>query len=149
MSYSVDKNWVHLHRGSDEYKAGLKDFLDFCFSNWAVENEVKCPCRECYNRYWKVRHVIKEHMEVVGMDAKYKRLPWTNHGESIVNDTVPVDVDMSNDFPNDHNMHGLLNDLFRANSDQANSGSSSQPAPNTGLSSTNLLKMPMFLCIQV
>lgn len=132
MSYSVDKNWVHLHRGSDEYKADLKDFLDFCFSNLAVKDKVKCPCRECYNRLWKARDVIKEHMEVVGIDAKYKRLPWTKHGESIVNDTVPGDVDMSNDFHNDHNMHGLLNDLFRANSDQENSGSSSQPVPNTG-----------------
>lgn len=65
------------------------------------------------------------------MDAKYKCLPWTNHGESIVNDTVPSDVDMSNDFHNDHNMHGLLNDLFRDNSDQENSGSSSHPVANT------------------
>lgn len=125
MSYIVDKNWVHLHCGSDKYKTSVKNFLDFCFSNVAIENEIKYPCREYYNRYWKANHVIKEHMEGVGIDAKYKYLPLIKCGEIIVYDTVSSDVDMSNDLHNDYNMHNLLNDLFRANSDQENSKSSS------------------------
>ncbi|GAB2292837.1 hypothetical protein Dimus_027071 [Dionaea muscipula] len=50
-----DRSWMSLHRCSEAYNNGVIDFLDKAFAKGAQGNEICCPCKKCFFRFWYQR----------------------------------------------------------------------------------------------
>lgn len=46
MDVEGDEKWVKLPKYSDKYRQGVRDFIKNAFSEYGVQNELKCPCRK-------------------------------------------------------------------------------------------------------
>lgn len=48
----------------------MEDYLDHAFSVRAEEDEIACPCKKCYHRFWHCRDEVYDHLIVKGVDSK-------------------------------------------------------------------------------
>ena len=58
--------WVSLPKYSEGYSTGVKDFVRNGFANFAVGNELRCPCKDCTNRFWYSRENVYDHLVCKG-----------------------------------------------------------------------------------
>ena len=88
----MDKSWIDSgDRLSRKYVDGIDQFLMFAFTGKGADSLIYCPCRQCANRYYFSRDVVREHLLNKGMLRKYKI--WTSHGESYPSSSSHTDRD--------------------------------------------------------
>ncbi|XP_050206738.1 uncharacterized protein LOC126656261 [Mercurialis annua] len=75
----MDKTWMVKSWNSDEYKAGVEQFLKFAFCNASQDGKILCPCRCCVNRYLQTREETRVHLRCDGFLPGYTK--WICHGE--------------------------------------------------------------------
>ena len=44
--------WLEFPKFSEEYMNGVRAFVNNAFAKYADGDQLKCPCRLCYNRKW-------------------------------------------------------------------------------------------------
>lgn len=54
--------WVSLPKYSEAYSDGVTDFVRNGFDNFGVGNELRCPCKECSNRFWYSQEDVYDHL---------------------------------------------------------------------------------------
>ncbi|XP_060183024.1 uncharacterized protein LOC132612978 [Lycium barbarum] len=108
---TIDKIWMDLRRSTNEYDRGVKYFLDKAFERASQGNEILCPCKRCFNRYWHTQTVVENHLFGYGFVNGYTK--WVFHGEgfSSTNMLHPTNDDETSDMHDD--IDGLLYDTFR------------------------------------
>ena len=107
----MDKSWIKITPRTDPaYIHGCDKFLEFAYTNKPNGSKISCPCRECVNRFYESRSVVRGHIIYNGFYPSY--LQWTYHGEIIrtdepenQNSTVGVDGV-------DDDMVGMVHDAF-------------------------------------
>ncbi|KAK5776674.1 hypothetical protein PVK06_044634 [Gossypium arboreum] len=116
----MDRTWMNLSRGSNEYRNGVQTFLDIAFLNSSQENMILCPCKKCGNIYWHYREVVYEHLIVDGFIRGYKK--WIFHGEctpsgasSTINSGYPYSG--YRQYVREDDMEGMLRDAFNMRSE--------------------------------
>ncbi|CAN6863831.1 unnamed protein product [Brassica oleracea] len=123
----MDKSWINKPRLSQDYRLGVKNFLDFAFGK-SNAPMVKCPCTRCSLAKSKTREDIEGDLICHGFLSSYTS--WIVHGEDMCvtgNARVPSDsahVELDSTF-------NLLDDIFpdiSANmNEEHEEGSSGQP----------------------
>ncbi|KAH0938505.1 LOW QUALITY PROTEIN: hypothetical protein HID58_005966 [Brassica napus] len=104
----MDKSWVNKPRLSQDYRLGVKIFLDFAFGK-SNAPMVKCPCTCCSLAKSKTREDIEGDLICHGFLSSYTS--WIVHGEDMCvteNARVPSDsahVELDSTF-------NLLDDIF-------------------------------------
>ncbi|KAH0936132.1 hypothetical protein HID58_013249 [Brassica napus] len=104
----MDKSWINKSRLSQDYRLGVKNFLDFAFGK-SNAPMVKCPCTRCSLAKSKTREDIEGDLICHGFLSSYTS--WIVHGEDMCvteNARVPSDsahVELDSTF-------NLLDDIF-------------------------------------
>lgn len=72
---------------SDEFREGMKKFLEFAYSipENVSEQKIKCPCSKCKTKYFQLRHDVEVHLYMKGFKSNYKR--WSVHGECLTGES--------------------------------------------------------------
>ncbi|KAL6520573.1 hypothetical protein OROMI_032133 [Orobanche minor] len=107
----TDRNWMLMgkrKRKSAEYENGVQHFLNSAYSNedFVEDGNIKCPCCECKNRFFKSRGTVELHLKKYGFVRGYDR--WTNHGEGVEFQSTDVS---SSEFVNQ--VHTGMEDMVR------------------------------------
>ena len=55
-------NWLELPKNSEGYSIGATDFVRNAFDNFVLGNELRCPCKDCSNRFWFCQDNVYEHL---------------------------------------------------------------------------------------
>ncbi|XP_012851820.1 PREDICTED: uncharacterized protein LOC105971513 [Erythranthe guttata] len=78
-----DRSWVLIddHR-LDAFQKGCEEFLDFAFNKAAIDNKIRCPCRDCECRKIGDREFVHGHLLWRGWDKSYGLGQWVMHLES-------------------------------------------------------------------
>ncbi|KAK1375588.1 hypothetical protein POM88_031781 [Heracleum sosnowskyi] len=82
-----DRSWVGCNRYNEakylteEYKSGVDNFIKFAIYNLQEEDNglIRCPCKECKNKYYKNPSTVKVDLYRHGIMQWYTR--WDCHGE--------------------------------------------------------------------
>ncbi|KAK1354367.1 hypothetical protein POM88_047623 [Heracleum sosnowskyi] len=82
-----DRSWVGRNRYNEakyltkEYKSGVDNFIKFAIYNLQEEDNglIRCPCKECKNKYYKNPSAVKVDLYRHGIMQWYTR--WDCHGE--------------------------------------------------------------------
>lgn len=82
-----DKIWMDLRRSTDEYIHGVNDFLDKAFERAFQGDEILCPCKKCFNRYWHCLNVVEDHLIWHGFVHGYTK--WVFHGKGFSSRNTP------------------------------------------------------------
>ena len=104
----MDKSWINKPRLSQDYRLGVKNFLDFAFGK-SNAPMVKCPFTRCSLAKSKTREDIEGYLICHGFLSSYTS--WIVHGEDMCvteNARVPSDsahVELDSTF-------NLLDDIF-------------------------------------
>ena len=101
-----DRSWMYLPRAFQDFENGVIKFLNASFAKATRGNQIRCPCRQCKNRYWYRRNEVFDHLKVEGFVENYE--VWTFHGEEMNCDVSDDDCSVRHD-----NVDELLNDRFR------------------------------------
>ena len=76
----MDKSWMHeTDRTSKRYSEGVKQFINMAHGHADRVGRIKCPCRECINRYYQHIDTVKTHLIVNRFDLNYTK--WIFHVE--------------------------------------------------------------------
>lgn len=102
----MDKEWVFLQRGSVEYNEGLRAFINHASIIAGFNGRIKCPCRDCSNKYWKLPAEVEDHIGDVGMWPNYVNAPWKEHGEKLPAVDITPPLSPHGDMPD------MLHDAF-------------------------------------
>ncbi|XP_024042746.1 uncharacterized protein LOC112099565 [Citrus clementina] len=78
----MDKSWISLDRRSEEYRVGVKRFLNFAVRHTTNPNHMRCPCLKCGNVKYQNISEIETHLIIFGIDQSYTN--WFLHGEELV-----------------------------------------------------------------
>uniref|UniRef100_A0A803N5K4 Transposase-associated domain-containing protein n=1 Tax=Chenopodium quinoa TaxID=63459 RepID=A0A803N5K4_CHEQI len=100
------------------YKIGVKEFLEFAFSQKNAKAVVPCPCVKCNNERRKCRDEIELDLLKFGIVKSYTR--WLRHGERVDDSTILDNIiDESNEYPlHEHDvMSDMLHDASGVQSD--------------------------------
>ncbi|XP_060177729.1 uncharacterized protein LOC132607651 [Lycium barbarum] len=110
-SFFKAKHWVGGEKSTNEYDRGVKYFLDKACGRASQGNEILCPCKRCFNRYWHTRTVVENHLFGYGFVNGYTK--WVFHGEGFSSTDMPhpTNDDETSDMHDD--IDGLLYDTFR------------------------------------
>ena len=93
----IDKSWTDLpNRVSEEFTNGLDSFVESCRPLVDSDGNIKCPCRNCGNRYSVNLIIMRRHIATFGFFKRYIR--WIYHGEDMVRRVVENDVSQTNDM---------------------------------------------------
>ncbi|XP_012845634.1 PREDICTED: uncharacterized protein LOC105965612 [Erythranthe guttata] len=78
-----DRSWVLLddHR-LDAFQNGCVEFLDFALKKAAIDDKIRCPCRDCKCRKVGDREFVHKHLLWRGWDKSYGQGQWIMHLES-------------------------------------------------------------------
>ncbi|XP_057418249.1 uncharacterized protein LOC130712428 [Lotus japonicus] len=76
----MDRKWMFANRLSDEYAAGVKEFVKFAVQNAKNPNSLLCPCLVCWHGIRVNPSELEDHLICKGIDKNY--ICWSNHGES-------------------------------------------------------------------
>ncbi|XP_059292523.1 uncharacterized protein LOC132045979 [Lycium ferocissimum] len=107
----TDKSWMDLRRSTNEYMHGVNDFLDYAFERASQGNEILCPCKICFNRYWHDREGVEGHLVGYGFARGYTKWVFLGEGFSARN-TPHLTNDVETSYMHD-DIDGLLHDTFR------------------------------------
>ena len=58
----MDKSWINWSKNTDEYREGLKSFLDFAFKQQSIEGRILCPYHNCKFKKWLTRVEAYDHL---------------------------------------------------------------------------------------
>ncbi|XP_074337755.1 uncharacterized protein LOC141674953 [Apium graveolens] len=58
--------WLSLPKHNEVYRNGATDFVRNAFDNFAIGNELRCPCKDCSNHFWFSRDNVYEHLVFSG-----------------------------------------------------------------------------------
>ncbi|KAL1225670.1 Cell division cycle protein-like protein [Cardamine amara subsp. amara] len=107
----MDKSWINKPRLSQEYRIGVKLFLDFAFGKSDAEL-VKCPCNRCSLAKFKSREDIEGDLMFSGFLSSYTS--WVLHGENIcvTENTTEIPTNGSVAQAELDSTANLFNDLF-------------------------------------
>ncbi len=77
------REWMYQRTDTDRYMnsafmAGVNEFLQFAFSGKESEM-IKCPCRKCNNRFYRIELKVREHLFRYGFTPNY--YIWHCHNE--------------------------------------------------------------------
>ena len=104
----MDKSWINKPRLSQDYRLGVKRFLDFAFTR-SNANMMKCPCNRCLLTKSLSKDDIEGDLMCYGFLSSYTS--WILHGEEVCvtgNTRLPSDV---NESELDSTLN-LLDDIF-------------------------------------
>ncbi|XP_074351848.1 uncharacterized protein LOC141690996 [Apium graveolens] len=59
--------WVSLPKYSEAYSNGVTDFVQNAFDNFATGSELRCPCKDCSNRFWFSEEDVYDHLVSNGL----------------------------------------------------------------------------------
>ncbi|XP_057247163.1 uncharacterized protein LOC130589685 [Beta vulgaris subsp. vulgaris] len=105
-----DRSWMRLPRRLPEFENGLVNFLNASFAKASRGNQIRCPCKQCKNRYWCHRSEVYDHLKVDGFVDDYEI--WSFHGEDHVS-MGQVDVMEEDNFVMHDSIDELMHDRFR------------------------------------
>nr|XP_017216852.1 PREDICTED: uncharacterized protein LOC108194417 [Daucus carota subsp. sativus] len=54
--------WISLPKHSEGYSNGATHFVRNAFDNFSIGNELRCPCKDCSNRFWISPDNVYEHL---------------------------------------------------------------------------------------
>ena len=143
----MDKSWMYnARRSSRSFVTGVENFLDFAFERSSnSEGNILCPCSRCVNIFHRTRDDVFDHLVCWGFRKGYSE--WNLHGECLttssssgLNNEEQVNNEEQEMF--DHDMHGLLNDIFHPTPPQQNIGSGGSGAGEVQMSESNLNTHP-------
>ncbi|GJS15306.1 reverse transcriptase domain-containing protein [Tanacetum coccineum] len=143
----MDRSWMYTTpRASKRYTNGVEYFLDFAFEKSSQNGTILCPCIDCQSLLFAKRAVVYDHLICSGFKRGY--LYWKDHGE--VHEAAPLGNRREDEGIYQHDMHGLLDDLFPTlpmegnNADtsegEENTSLNTKPVKNDGTKSNDLLK---------
>ncbi|GJR11103.1 hypothetical protein Tco_0793755 [Tanacetum coccineum] len=143
----MDRSWMYTApRASKRYTNGVEYFLDFAFEKSSQNGTILCPCIDCQSLLFAKRAVVYDHLICSGFKRGY--LYWKDHGE--VHEAAPLGNRREDEGIYQHDMHGLLDDLFPTlpmegnNADtsegEENTSLNTEPVKNDGTKSNDLLK---------
>ncbi|XP_039143959.1 uncharacterized protein LOC120281099 [Dioscorea cayenensis subsp. rotundata] len=104
----MDKAWMSKSRLSVEYEQGVREFLEFAFSN-TLSNQILCPCQICVNSVLLTKDEVYEHLIINGILKLYKN--WYEHGEQPSSSSNP-NISHHDDLSSNVNVHKMLQDTF-------------------------------------
>ncbi|GKB07403.1 putative transposase-associated domain-containing protein [Tanacetum coccineum] len=141
----MDKSWMYnTRRSSRSFVSGVENFLDFAFERSSnSEGNILCPCSHCVNIFHHTRDDVFDHLICWGFRKGYSE--WNLHGEGSTTSS-PSRLNNEQEEIFDHDMHGLLNDIFHPTPPQQSIGSGligegevqmSESNVNTGSGETN------------
>ncbi|CAH9136296.1 unnamed protein product, partial [Cuscuta epithymum] len=127
-----NREWMQFKKADPRYRIGVKQFLEFAFSQNDVDDVVPCPCMKCNNERKKGRVEIELDLIKHGIVKSYTR--WLRHGENSEEWTTHENnIDASNEYIEHASMFEMLHDAFGrsrekdTNDGEANIGESSDP----------------------
>ncbi|XP_040361753.1 uncharacterized protein LOC121049185 [Rosa chinensis] len=68
----MNRQWIHCDRRSEEYKNGVKSFIEFAKQNVNEENETVCPCSSCGYSKLKTIDVVHIHLLQHGLSVIFE-----------------------------------------------------------------------------
>ncbi|CAA0839975.1 Unknown protein [Striga hermonthica] len=104
MDNGVD-SWIHYAQSSNEYAQGVEDFLNHAFSTRATGDQIICPCKDCYGRFWHRRDEVYNHLIYYGTDPRIKEWHFPEKSSH-------SSQNEKQDFPHD-DIEGLIYDTHR------------------------------------
>ncbi|GJZ15840.1 putative transposase-associated domain-containing protein [Tanacetum coccineum] len=118
----MDKSWMYnTRRSSRSFVSGVEIFLDFAFERSSnSEGNILCPCSHCVNIFHHTRDDVFDHLICWGFRKGYSE--WNLHGEGSTTSS-PSRLNNEQEEIFDHDMHGLLNDIFHPTPPQQSIGS--------------------------
>ena len=63
--------WINCPKYSEQYIRGIKTFLRNAFPEFAVGDEMTCPCKNCRNIKWHREDLIYDHLICNGPSPLY------------------------------------------------------------------------------
>ncbi|KAL4575590.1 hypothetical protein LXL04_022438 [Taraxacum kok-saghyz] len=106
----MDRSWMYsAPKYSVPFTNGVETFLDFAFEKSSVNGKILCPCTHCVNALYFGRQDVSDHLITLGFRPEY--LKWVYHGE----DSTTTSSGTSTMHNADHDMYGMLNDVFQTN----------------------------------
>ncbi|GKD53119.1 reverse transcriptase domain-containing protein [Tanacetum coccineum] len=116
-------------RASKRYTNGVEYFLDLAFEKSSQNGTILCPCIDCQSLLFAKRAVVYDHLICSGFKRGY--LYWKDHGE--VHEAAPLGNRWEDEGIYQHDMHGLLDDLFSTLPMEGNNADTSEGEENTSL----------------
>ncbi|XP_058778517.1 uncharacterized protein LOC131652620 [Vicia villosa] len=112
----INKSWIDKPIKSKEFKDGVVQFLDFAFSNAAVNGKILCPCITCGFNLSGNRVEVFAHLLRRGFPSKYTF--WNMHGEKHIQRNVESEGQVETPPTRQRPMQDMLNDVFGVLIDQ-------------------------------
>ena len=107
---SIDKSWTQLPtRLCTEYR-GVKAFIQRAQNCVNSNGDMRCPCCDCCNVYWRPVDVVVAHLSDKGMAESYKTTIWNYHGEEAGDNRVDEDTDTRENATIEQNASAPQND---------------------------------------
>jgi hypothetical protein len=75
----MDKTWMQeSNRFGNRYIEGVNEFISMARSHVDGLDRIKCPCRNCLNRYYKPIDKVRDDLFLKGIDLNYTqwRIQW-------------------------------------------------------------------------
>ncbi|CAH9103451.1 unnamed protein product [Cuscuta europaea] len=109
---SKNREWMQYKKNDPKYKTGVKQFIEFAFSQKNVQDVVPCPCVKCNNELRKNREEVELDLLKFGIVRSYTR--WLRHGERTGSLTTHNDITpQSTQDPEFTSMFDMLHDAFK------------------------------------
>uniref|UniRef100_A0A2N9GAQ5 Transposase-associated domain-containing protein n=1 Tax=Fagus sylvatica TaxID=28930 RepID=A0A2N9GAQ5_FAGSY len=128
----MDKSWMHeTNRLGNRYAEGVKEFISMARNHADGRNRIKCPCRNCTNRYYKHIDDVEDDLFLKGIDLNYTQ--WIFHGEDPFLQNVHTQHNNQNANVEDtDDVEEMLDDIYMGTFPDANMGeSSTTPNPTS------------------
>ncbi|CAO2841061.1 unnamed protein product [Amaranthus hypochondriacus] len=101
-------SWTNFLQSSNEYEKGVLDYLDRAFATQGIGDQIICPCKECYRRFWYRRDKVYNHLFANGIMSSTEG--W-QCDENDTSSTKNTNVDNSPAFLDD--MERVIYDTHR------------------------------------
>lgn len=72
----------------DMFIKGVKEFIEFAFSQLRIGDKIKCPYSKCDNRIFLEGDVVK--FQLYKNEFRSSCTQWISHGEPLVNHTLAI-----------------------------------------------------------
>ncbi|KAL8134452.1 hypothetical protein AgCh_009463 [Apium graveolens] len=82
-----NESWIGLPRYEEEYKKGIKAFVEKAFGLFSIGDELKCPRKDCDDRKWHRADVIYDHLICRGPSLSHVQWIYRISGAKIGNRT--------------------------------------------------------------
>ena len=121
----MDKSWMHeTNRLGNRYAEGVKEFISMARNHADGRNRIKCPCRNCTNRYYKHIDDVEDDLFLKGIDLNYTQ--WIFHRDDPFLQNVHTQHNNQNANVEDtDDVEEMLDDIYMETFPDANMGESS------------------------